>query len=408
MSDHYDVVIVGAGHGGAHVATSLRQRGFAGSVLLVSDEPDLPYERPPLTKDYLSGEKPFERILIRPADFWAERHIELALRRTVIGVDAAGHGLAFGDGSHLSYGTLVWAAGGAPRRLSCHGHDLAGVHAVRTRGDVDRLRQELAAEPRVVVIGGGYIGLEAAAVLRTRGLQVTVIEAQDRVLARVAGAALSQFYEAHHRARGVDIRLGETVAAIEGGKAVEGVCLADGTIVPADLVIVGIGIIPAVEPLTAIGAKGGEGGVAVDAYCRTSLLDVYALGDCAAHVSRFADGASVRIESVQNAVDQGTTVARAIVGDRVAYDAVPWFWSNQYDLRLQTVGLSRGHDEVVVRGDPATGSFSVIYTRGGAVIALDCVNASRDFVQGRALVMAGTVADPAMLAEPAVALKSLA
>jgi 3-phenylpropionate/trans-cinnamate dioxygenase ferredoxin reductase subunit len=262
--------------------------------------------------------------------------------------------------------------------------DLAGVHGVRTRADADRLMSELdAGARRAVVIGGGYIGLEAAAVLTKFGVGVTLLEAAPRVLARVAGEALSAFYEAEHRSHGVDLRTNVAVAGLEGADGkVTGVRLADGEVLSADIVIVGIGIIPAVEPLLAAGAKGGNG-VDVDEFCRTSLPDVYAIGDCAAHASSYAEGAVIRLESVQNANDQATVAAKAICGAPVAYKACPWFWSNQYDLRLQTVGLSIGHDATVLRGDPATRAFSVIYLKQGKVIALDCVNVVKDYVQGR-------------------------
>jgi 3-phenylpropionate/trans-cinnamate dioxygenase ferredoxin reductase subunit len=312
------------------------------------------------------------------------------------------------DGETIGYGSLIWATGGKPRQLACSGHDLAGVHAVRTRSDVDRLLSELPQVERVIVIGGGYIGLEAAAGLRKLGKQVIVLEAMDRVLARVTGEAVSHFYEKEHRAHGVDVRTGVAVDCIEEQDgAVAAVRLEGGELVPAGMVIVGIGIVPAVHPLVRAGAEAGNG-VHVDAQCRTSLPHVFAIGDCAAHVSRFADGARIRLESVQNAHDQAATAVRTILGQAAAYDAVPWFWSNQYDLRMQTVGLSIGHDECVVRGDPDTRSFSIIYLRRGRVIALDCVNLVKDYVQGRALVAAGTEADPRQLADQSVPLKSLA
>ena len=405
--EDYDIVIVGAGHAGAQAAVALRQRGFAGAIALIGDEPDPPYERPPLSKDYLSGAKTFERILIRPASFWADKGIDLRLGRRVVAVDPAAHRLTTGEGGEIGYGTLIWATGGAPRSLVCSGHDLVGVHAVRTRADVDRMIGELADARHAVVIGGGYIGLEAAAVLTKLGRRVTVLEALDRVLARVAGEPLSRFFEAEHRAHGVDVRLGVAVDCIEeaDGRAVA-VQLADGERIACDMVIVGIGIVPAVQPLLDAGAEGGNG-VLVDATCRTSLPDVYAVGDCAAHANRFADGAVIRLESVQNANDQATLVARALTGAPQPYEAVPWFWSDQYDLKLQTVGLSTGHDGVVVRGDPATRAFSIVYLKRGRVIALDCVNATRDYVQGRALVVAGAEIAPEVLADAGVPLKSL-
>jgi len=323
-------------------------------------------------------------------------------------VDAAAHRVRTASGEEIGYGALVWATGGAPRALSCPGHDLDGVHCVRTRADVDRIMAALERTERVVVVGGGYIGLEAAAVLSNLGKSVTVLEAQDRVLARVAGEPLSRFYEAEHRAHGVDVRLSVAVECLEGeGSRVSGVRLADGSLLPADMVVVGIGIIPAVEALVVAGLPSGNG-VEVDAYCRTALPDVFAIGDCAAHVNPYAvSAAPIRLESVQNANDQAKVVAKFLSGHAEAYDAVPWFWSDQYDLRLQTVGLSAGYDQTVVRGDPAGRAFSVVYLKGGAVIALDCVNVVRDYVQGKGLVKGRFKLAPEALADAATPLKSL-
>ncbi|MDQ1231528.1 NAD(P)/FAD-dependent oxidoreductase [Sphingomonas sp. SORGH_AS_0879] len=403
---HYDVLIVGGGHAGAQAAVALRQEKFDGSIAILGAEPHPPYERPPLSKEYLSGAKPFERILIRPERFWAERAVTLLLGETVVAIDPAARSVSTESGVSIGYGELIWATGGEPRRLSCAGHDLKGIHAVRTRADVDRLLDELATADRIVVIGGGYIGLEASAALTKIGKTVTLVEAQDRVLARVAGEPLSRFYEAEHRAHGVTLMLGVGVSCIEGEDQVTGVRLNSGELLPADLVIVGIGIVPAIAPLVEAGAESGNG-VIIDAHCRTSLPHVHAIGDCAAHPNPYAGGAVIRLESVQNANDQAVTAARDIVGRPVAYDAVPWFWSNQYDLKLQTVGLSAGHDAAVLRGDPATRSFSVVYVRGGRVIAIDAVNAMKDYVQGRALVQAGAVIAPDLLADTTRPLKDL-
>ena len=403
----YDILIVGAGHAGAQAAIALRQNKFEGSLALLGDEPEFPYERPPLSKDYLAGEKPFERILIRPPAFWGEREVTMLAGKHVVGVDPAAHEVTTATGEKIGYGTLIWATGGNPRSLVCSGHDLAGVHAIRNRADVDRLMGELATTSRVVVIGGGYIGLEAAAVLSKLGKHVTVLEALDRVLARVAGEALSRFYEAEHRSHGVDVRLGARVESIEeaDGRAI-GVRLADGEVLACEMVIVGIGIIPAVEPLLAAGAQGGNG-AKIDAHCRTSLPDIFAVGDCALHANAFADGAEIRLESVQNANDMANAVAKTLTGTPTEYHAVPWFWSNQYDLRLQTVGLSIGHDATVSRGDPTARSFSLIYLKAGRVIALDCVNMVRDYVQGRALIVDRKTPDPASLADTNIVLKEL-
>jgi 3-phenylpropionate/trans-cinnamate dioxygenase ferredoxin reductase subunit len=406
----HDVLIVGGGQAGAQAAISLRQGGFAGSITIVGEEIDAPYERPPLSKDYLAGDKTADRLALRPPAFWAERNVTLLLGRHVTAVDAAARVVTTASGATLDYGALIWAAGGHPRALPVPGGDLPGVHVIRSRVDVDRLTTDLTTTSEVVIVGGGYIGLEAAAVLVKAGKTVTVLEAQDRVLARVAAAPVSRFYEAEHRAHGVDVRLNVRIDAIDAaGGRVAGVMTDRGTIA-AQVVIVGIGLIPAVAALAAAGAATSNG-VEVDDHCRTSLPDVFAIGDCAHHANTFADGAGIRLESVQNAIDQAKVVAGVILGAPRPYHAVPWFWSNQYDLKLQTVGLSAGHDATIVRGDPANRSWSLVYLRGGRVIALDCINAARDFVQGRALVEfdrgAGLAADPALLADSSVPLKSL-
>ena len=400
------VVIVGAGHGGAGCTIALRQGGYGGAIRVIGAEADLPYERPPLSKEYLSGDKPFERLLIRPPSFWAERDIAFVPSTRITRVDADAHRIWSDQGEAFDYGTLVWATGGDARRLSCAGGDLAGVHSVRTRADVDAMMAELADVRRVAIIGGGYIGLEAAAVLAKLGRDVVLIEALNRVLARVAGPVLSHFFEAEHRAHGVDVRLGVGVDCITGDTRATGVRLVGGAEIAAEMVIVGIGIVPAVEPLLAAGAT-GTNGVAVDGQCRTSLPDIFAIGDCALHINRYAGGSAIRLESVQNATDQAGIAAKTILGLDVHYDATPWFWSNQYDLKLQTVGLSSGHDEAILRGDPATRSFSVVYRKQGRVVALDCVNAVKDYVQGRKLVADGAIIDATLLADPSVALKTL-
>ncbi|MEZ5680843.1 MAG: FAD-dependent oxidoreductase [Erythrobacter sp.] len=406
--EHSDVVIVGSGHGGAQAAIALRQAGHEDTILMVSRDRNPPYERPPLSKEYLAGEKPFERIQIRPEQFWADKGIELRLGRNVNEVDAKAHELLLSDDTRITYRKLIWAAGGDPRRLSCPGAELAGIHYVRNRRDVDALRDELAAGARrAAIVGAGYIGLEAAAVLRKLDCDVTVIEMQDRVLARVAGQELSDFYAAEHRGHGVDLRLSTGVERVEGANGrVTGVVTDANETIPCEIVIVGIGIVPAVGPLIAAGASGSNG-VDVDRHCRTPLDDIYAIGDCASHANPYAGNAVIRLESVQNANDMATLVAKAIMGDKQDYDAVPWFWSNQYDLRLQTVGISLGFDEAVLRGDPPSRKFSVVYLKEGKVIALDCVNNTKDYVQGRKLVMDRAEIAPELLADAEVQLKEM-
>lgn len=410
MNQHADVVIVGTGHGGAQAAIALRQHGFEGSILMIGRDTAPPYERPPLSKEYLAGDKGFERIMIRPEKFWAEKDIALRLGAAVTAIDPVRHALTLSDGGQVTYGKLIWSGGGDPRRLPVPGAVLPGVFYVRDKGDADAMMRALdAGARRAVVIGGGYIGLEAAAVLRKLGCEVVLVEMLPRLLARVAGEELSDFYAEEHRRQGVDVRLETGVSAVLGESEgrVTGVRLDNGEEIACDMVVVGIGVVPAVAPLIAAGAAGSNG-VDVDFCCRTTLDDVYAIGDCAAHANAFADNAVIRLESVQNAHDMAATTARAIMGDKTPYHALPWFWSNQYDLKLQTAGLSLGFDQTVLRGDPATRKFTVVYLKGGKPIAFDCVGTMKDYVQARKLLESGVgKVDPALLADPDVALKDL-
>jgi 3-phenylpropionate/trans-cinnamate dioxygenase ferredoxin reductase subunit len=401
-----DVLIIGGGHGGAQAAAALRQQKFEGTITLISAETDFPYERPPLSKDFLSGNILFPAILLRPEIYWAEKNIAVRLGVTITSIDAEAHAATSATGEKFSYGTLIWAGGGTPRRLTCPGAELAGVHTIRTVQDILRIAAELTTVQNIAVIGGGFIGLEAAAVLAKLGKSITVIEAQSRILARVSAPPLSAFFQAEHEAHGVTFHLGVGVAGLNGQSKVSGVTLVDGTIIPAELVIVGIGISPEIGPLQDAGAACSNG-VEVDEYCRTSLDDVYAIGDCALHENKFAGGSRIRIESVQNATDQASIAAKAIAGVLAPYESVPLFWSNQYDLRLQTIGFNLGYDDLVVRGDPGSRAFTVVYLRAGRVIALDCVNTMRDYAQGRQLVLAQPVIDKTLLADPSLALKTL-
>lgn len=403
----FDVLIVGAGHGGAHAAIMLRQNNFKGSIAIIGDEPELPYERPPLSKEYLSNERSFERILIRPRSFWDDKQVTMRIGQRVMSINPDAKRISTEDDEIIEYDKLIWATGGSPRSLLLPGFDMAGVHGVRTRANIDTILAELDNINDVVIIGGGYIGLETAAVLTKLRKKVVVLEALDRVLARVAGETLSRFYEQEHRARGVDVLLSQKIAeAVGDNERVAGVKLADGTIIPAQLVIVGIGIVPAVQPLIEAGAK-GTNGVDIDSYCKTSLPDIYAMGDCAAHANDFADRAVIRLESVQNANDQAMTVAKGICGDARPYHAIPWFWSNQYDLRLQTAGLSIGYDDTAIRGEPDNRRFSVIYLKQGRIIAIDAVNRVKDFVQGKQLIASRSVIDKIQLVNTDIQLKEM-
>jgi 3-phenylpropionate/trans-cinnamate dioxygenase ferredoxin reductase component len=408
MTSVFDVLIVGSGHGGAHTAILLRKNGFEGSIAIVSADASLPYERPPLSKDYLSGEMDFDRIQMRPASFWDERSVALLLGRRVVGIDPGSRTVSLEAGATLGYNTLVWAAGGRARMLQCPGSDKTGIHSIRSRSDIDLFRAQLASARRVVVIGGGYVGLETAAVLTKLGKEVALVHSRERLLSRVASEPVSRFLEQIHRSNGVTLRLEAEVEAFIGTEdAVEGVRLASGETLAADLVTIGIGMVPNVEPLISAGAA-GKNGVDVDQHCRTSLDAIYAIGDCAAHLNRFAGERSVRLECVQNAVDQAAVVAGMISGKPAPYSALPWFWSNQYDVKLQSIGLTDCHDDVVLRGDPKAEGFSVAYLADQRLVAMECVNRPRDYVQARALILGGMPQDRQHLANPDIPLKQLA
>ncbi len=403
----YDVLIVGAGHAGGQAAISLRQAGFAGTIGVIGFELEQPYDRPSLSKDYLSGAKAFDRLQLRPHSFWEDRRVTFHQGHQIVAVEPTAGRVAALDGSIFKYGKLIWAAGAIARQLSCPGANFGGVHYIRNRADVDRIIGELPAAENIVIVGGGYIGLEAASVFRKFGKRVSILEAQDRLLSRVAGPALSDFFAREHAAHDVDVLLNAQLAEIEGSDGrLNSVVLTNGRSMSVDMVVVGIGIIPAVDPLRNAGAD-CPNGVLVDEHCRTSINGIYAIGDCALQESAFAAGASIRIESVQNANDMARAVAQSIVGNAVPDRELPWFWSNQYDLRLQTVGLLTGYDEEIIRGDPASRSFSVIYRRNGKVKALDCVNATKDYVHGKELVLKAAELPAEMLADPSLPLKSL-
>ncbi|WP_288411409.1 FAD-dependent oxidoreductase [uncultured Acinetobacter sp.] len=404
---NYDVIIVGTGHAGAQTAVALRQQGFTGSILMIGEELHLPYERPPLSKEYFSGEKTFERILLRPEQFWQDKKIDLKLGQRVIQIDAQSHRILTQQNYEYHYDKLIWATGGKPRRLSCEGAALEGIHYIRNREDVDRINQELDRVQKCVIIGGGYIGLEAASALRKINRDVTLVEGQSRVLARVAGPIISDFYQQYHQEKGVEFYLGQGVDYLEGDQGrVHTVILANGTRIATDMVIVGIGLNPEVNVLVEAGAAFSNG-IETDRRCRTSLVDIFAIGDCANHENFFADGQRIRLESVQNANDQAMIVTKEILDKGEDYAAVPWFWSNQYDLKLQTIGLSIGYDQEILRGEPDSGSFTVIYLREGKIIAIDCVNRPSDFIQGKAIIQQSIYIPVEQLSDQSQAFKDM-
>jgi 3-phenylpropionate/trans-cinnamate dioxygenase ferredoxin reductase subunit len=395
-------VVVGAGHAGAEVAASLRKLGYAEPVAVLDASREFPHERPPLSKAFLRGEVEADELALRSQDFWSG----VGLRRgeRVETVDPVARRVTTASGLTIGYRALVWAAGGTARRLPV-ADGFAGVHSLRTLEDARRLRTEIPAARRVVIVGGGFIGLEAAAVLRERGLDVTVVEAQDRLLARVTSPVVSEYFARLHEAHGVRIVLGQGVSAVEQVAGRVGtVVLTDGTRLAADLVLVGIGLVPNVEPLVVAGVPSSNG-IDVDAHGRTAVDGIFAVGDCAHRIT--AGYGRVRLESVPNAVQQAKLVAATIAGTPVPAEAAPWFWSHQYDTKLQTVGLATAYDDLVVRGEPGEGRFSVVYLHNGRMIAIDCVNAVREFAQGKAGVTAQAVVDRDRLADSTTDLKAL-
>jgi 3-phenylpropionate/trans-cinnamate dioxygenase ferredoxin reductase subunit len=397
------IVVAGGGHAAAQVVDSLRRDGYAGRLVMACGEPSLPYQRPPLSKKFLGGELELERLPIRPASFYESIRCELVLGNPVVAIDAASRKIKLSDGGSLGYDKLVLAIGGHARPLQVPGADLPGVHVLRTMADVQAIRARAKPGVRVAIVGAGYIGLECAATFRKLRLDVTVIEMMDRVMCRVVAPEMSRFYLAEHAAHGVNVLTDRKVRALLGDGSVHAVECDDGTQVPADLVIVGIGLVPNCALAEAAGIR-CEDGIAVDEHCRTSDPDVYAIGDCCSHPSpRY--GRRVRLESVDNAFEQAKSAAANICGKPTPHDKTPWFWSDQYELKLQIVGLSQQYDKVVLRGDPASRSFSCCYLQGGELIALDAVNHGKDFMAARKLIAERVRPDPAKLADDALPLK---
>ncbi|MEI9430246.1 NAD(P)/FAD-dependent oxidoreductase [Mesorhizobium sp. Cs1299R1N3] len=398
------VVIVGAGQAGLSTAEKLRANGFAGSLVLIGDEPHPPYQRPPLSKDYLLGELERDRLKLKPQDWYAKNQITLRLGTGVVAIDRAQRSLRLADGGTLAYDRLVLATGSKARILpDAVSRGLAGIFTIRSLADIDRLREVFDKGGRLLVIGGGYIGLEIAAVARGKGMAVDVVEAADRLLARVASAETATAVEVLHRSRGVSFHLGAAVGELLGSDRVTGARLGDGTVIAADVVLAGIGGMPE----TALAGGAGlaiENGVVVDSHGRTGDPYIWAAGDCA-NFSLPEGG--LRMESVGNAIDSADLVARNIMGARQSYKPKPWFWSDQFDLKLQIAGLSRPGDTVVVRRGQGAGR-SHWYFRDNRLVAVDGLNAPRDYLVGKRLLAAAVSPDPAQVLDPGVALETLA
>ena len=398
------VVLVGGGHAAAAFVNSVRRAGFEGRVLLVGDEPVLPYHRPPLSKKYLADALPVEQILIRAPAWYEEQKVELHLGTRVAAIDRAARRIVLADGSQFDYGWLVLLTGARPRRLPAEiGGELQGVLQMRSLADADALAPCLLPGKRLLVVGGGYIGLETAAVASAKGLQVTLVEAAPRILQRVAAPATADWFRALHRSHGVDLREGVSLRRLlADGQRVCGAELDDGSRIDADGVLVGIGVQPNVELAAACGLA-VDNGIAVDALCRTSDPSILAAGDCCSFEYR---GQRVRLESVQNANDQAAAAAHTVAGQDKPYTALPWFWSDQYDCKLQIAGLNLGHDDVVLRLGKTERSRSVWYYQGEQMLAVDAINDAAAFVTAKKLLERGASVPKAAAADPASEFKT--
>jgi 3-phenylpropionate/trans-cinnamate dioxygenase ferredoxin reductase subunit len=404
MAEH--LVIVGGGQAAAQAVQSLRQGNYSGAITLIGDEPYPPYQRPPLSKKYLAGDLERERLFLRPLAFYAEKQVALETGRRVEELDLGARRVRLDDGRQLDYTRLLLATGSRVRRLDVPGAHLPGIHYLRSIADVDGFAAALRPGASVVLVGAGFIGLEVAAVAVQRGCKVTVIEGAERVMSRAVSPAVADFYVAAHTGAGVAFHLGATVRAFEGAARVTGVTTAAGHTVACDVAIVGIGVVPNVE-LAADAGLACDNGIVVDEFARTTDPNVVAAGDCTNHPIP-PHGRRVRLESVPNAVHQARVAAATLLGTPVAYSEVPWFWSDQYDLKLQIVGLSTGYDEVVLRGDPATRSFAAFYLAAGELLAVDAINKPREFLAGKRLVAARARVAAAQLADASFDLTALA
>ena len=399
------VVVVGASHAGAQLCTSLRQGGWTGEILLIGDEPSLPYQRPPLSKTFLAGTTTIADLLIRKPEFYEKEWVDVRQAR-VTGIDREAETVVLDGGDVVGYDHLVLCLGARPRPLTIPGIDLAGVHYLRDAADIEAIQGSLVGTSRAVIVGAGYIGLEAAASLRKLGVDVNVLEVADRVLQRVTAPEVSAFYDRVHREEGVDLRVGAGVEALEGEGRVSGVRLVGGDHIPAELVIVGVGVLPNVE-LAQDAGLAVENGIVIDAHGRTVDPNIFAAGDCANHPDARYDR-RLRLESVSNAVEHAKSIAGTICGTQKPISALPWFWSDQYDLKLQIAGLSTGYDDIVLRGDPGSDrAFACFYFSGGKLIAADCVNSAKEFMFSKRAITEGLSPDRSLLADPETPLASL-
>jgi 3-phenylpropionate/trans-cinnamate dioxygenase ferredoxin reductase subunit len=398
------VVIIGASHAAAEVVSTLNKRGYDGTITLIGDEPYLPYQRPPLSKKYFNDEVSVERLYIKgPATYAAAGVIQM-LGRTAESIDRAARQVVLDGGERVDYSHLIIATGTSARYLPVAGGDLEQIKYLRTKDDVDQIKQAVTPGSKLLIVGAGHIGLEVAASAVKRDVKVVVLEAMDRVLQRVTSPAVSEFYQAVHQQEGVDIRLETALDRFESSANGTQAVLADGEIIPFDCAIVGIGVVPNVGLAEAAGLA-CDNGIVVDEFCKTADPNIFAVGDCSNHPS-FVYDRRLRLESVPNAMGQAKTAALSITGDDIPYDEVPWFWSDQYDVKLQTVGLCQGYDQLVIRGEPNKRKFAVFYLQAERLIAVDALNSPAEFMVSKKLVAARAKPDPKQLADSEIPIKS--
>ena len=397
------IVIAGAGHAAGQVVATLKQKQFDGRIVLIGDEAYLPYQRPPLSKKFLAGKLTEERLHFKAASFYDDPNIDVRLNTRITSIDLSERNLATTHDNNIAYDTLILATGSRARNIPVEGNGLDGVYYLRSIDDANGIRSRLENAKRLVIVGAGYIGLEVAAVTRQLGLDVTVIEMANRVMSRVVSEQVSAFYQNEHLSRGVQLVLSTGLKEFRGETGVTEIETTDGRMIKADCVVVGAGILPNIDLAEAAGLLVDDG-IVVDDHCQTSDPNVFAVGDCTSHPNSIY-GRRVRLESVHNALEQAKTAAANACGENVSYSQVPWFWSDQYDLKLQIAGLSNGYDEVLIRGKPEERSFACVYLRDGRMIALDAINAPRDFMQAKALIASAATPDREKLIDSQTMLK---
>ena len=403
-----NIVIIGGGQAASQVATSLRQKNFAGDISILSSEEYLPYQRPPLSKKYLSGELDSERLYLKPEKFYEDQNINVMLNSYVEEIDRSNSKLTFsknnGEESTINYDNLVISTGTSPRLIPLDNPNLKGVHYLRSIKDVEGIKKSLIGAKSMVIIGGGYIGLEVAAVSKKLGLNVTVVEMANRILERVTSPIISSFYHSYHEANGVEIRTSTSVIGINGDLNVSSVETSSG-IIEADIVVVGIGVLPCQDLAKKAGIETNNG-IVVNEFCISSDSNIFSAGDCTLHPSAFYKR-DIRLESVHNAIEQGKTVASSIMGEFIPYNQIPWFWSDQYDLKFQIAGLNTDYDEYIVRGKPENNSFSVFYFKDGNMISSDCVNSAPDHMMSRRFIFNKTKIDLEKLQNKEIPIKEV-